>query len=309
MATALSPDECRITLPAKWVDAFAFEAALRSAGDAHGTGVRSVVVELPAECRLMIDVAIRLLSLCNQLAACSKRVRLDFALLGDLRGYLSRMGFFDHLSGHVDVLPNRPVISGANLHRGGNQGLVEIERFNRKDGVDQALVGRLAQTVQRGCAGRSDVTAIHSAVFSIFGELIHNVFDHSQSTLDAYAAVQTYRGGNRVTVAVSDSGIGIMNSLRPALKNTRWDNLSEVELLIEMFKEGISSKNEDKRGLGLKTSARHAALFGADLDVRLLNQRVFLKPASNVDAPHVAYPQAGLPLIWGTHIAFSFKLD
>lgn len=309
MATAPALDVCKITLPNKWVDAWGFEAAFYAAGHAHGPVATSIIVEFPEKCRLMIDVVIRLLSLCNQVASCCKHVHLQFAPSGDLRGYLSRMGFFDHLVGNVEVSPGRPEISGAKVYRGGNQGLVEIERFNRSEAEEKALVGRLAATVERGCSNRADKKEIGGAIFSIFGELIGNVFEHSKSTLDAYAAVQTYPAGNRVTVAVSDSGIGIMSSLKPALVNTRWHNLSEVDLLVEMFKEGISSKTEDNRGLGLKASALHAARFRADLDVRLLNQRVFLKPSSDIYTPHVAYSQAQLPLIWGTHISFSFKLD
>ena len=55
-------------------------------------------------------------------------------------------------------------------------------------------------------------------------------------------------------------------------------------------------------------SAKHAIGFRADLDVRLLNQRVLLKPSNNEYQPNMAYSQEQLPLLWGTHIAFSFKL-
>jgi hypothetical protein len=70
---------------------------------------------------MMIDGAIRLLSLANQLAFTTRRVRLDFEEgEGGTMGYLNRMGFFDHLAPAVEVLPSRPVYSGARLHRGSN---------------------------------------------------------------------------------------------------------------------------------------------------------------------------------------------
>ena len=67
----------------------------------------------------MIDVAMRLLSFCNQLILTTRRVRLEFAAGDDgIMGYLGRMGFFDHLSTQVDVKPARPVFSGARTYRG-----------------------------------------------------------------------------------------------------------------------------------------------------------------------------------------------
>lgn len=309
MATASSLDVCMVTLPNKWVDARAFEGALCAGGQAYGPHIKSVVVEFPEDCKLMIDVAIRLLSLCNHLKACSKDVRLFFSPNGDLRGYLNRMGFFDHLSRDVDVLPFRPFFSGANIHRGSNRALVEIERIDCRMPVDQSLAPRLAETVERACAKRSDAKDVGFASFNIFSELIKNVFEHSHASADAYAALQTYTGGNRLTVTVSDSGIGMMGSLRPTLVGTDMHALSNVDLLVEMFRRGVSSKHEGKRGLGLMSSAKHAIQFRADLDVRLHHQRVLLKPSNDIYSPHMAYSQTDLPLLQGTHVSFSFKLD
>jgi arsenate reductase len=58
---------------------------------------------------MMVDGAIRLLSLANQLAFTTRRVRLDFeeGEAGTM-GYLNRMGFFDHLDPAIDVIPAMP---------------------------------------------------------------------------------------------------------------------------------------------------------------------------------------------------------
>ena len=309
MATSLALSECTLDLPGCWVDALKFERALRRCGDALGMAFTTIVIRIPVGCKMMIDVVIRLLSFCNQLVACTKRVRLEFSGGTGVMGYLDRMGFFDHLAKEVDVAPYRPTWSAASLHRGGNAGLVEIERFSRTSEADKSLVQRLAQTVERGCSSRPDVKEIGEAIFTIFGELVANVHDHSGTPLDAFAALQTYPQGNRMTVAVSDSGIGIMQSLRPALVGERWHKLNDTDLLVEIFREGLSSKHEDKRGLGLKSSARHAIGFKADLDVRMPNQRVLLKPSHNEYRANTAYSQERLPLMWGTHISFSLKLD
>lgn len=311
MATALQPTECVLALPGGWVSARKFEDALFRCGDALGGSYTSVVVQLPVGCKLMVDVVIRLLSFCNQVVATTRRLRLQFAD-GDqgAMGYLNRMGFFDHLAQAVEVLPSRPSYSGASLHRGGNRNLVEIARFSGINTADAGLVDKLAETAQRSCATRNDVGAIYGAVFTIFSELIGNVSEHSQSALDAFAVLQTYTNGNQVRIAVSDSGVGIMRSLRPALraKGDPAADLGDVELLVEMFRKGISRLDDDKRGNGLMVSAQHAIRFEADLDVRLLNQRVLLKPSGNAYQPNMAYSQDGLPLLWGTHLSFSLKL-
>ncbi len=57
-------------------------------------------------------------------------------------GYLNRMGFFDQLAPSVEVLPERPMYSGAKLFEGANAGLVEIARIN-KDDRDPSLLTRL----------------------------------------------------------------------------------------------------------------------------------------------------------------------
>jgi hypothetical protein len=311
MATLAYPADYVLDLPACWVNARKFETALLRCGDALGAAFSRVVIRFPAGCKLMIDVVIRLLSFCNQIIATTRRLRLEFAGgEAGIMGYLNRMGFFDHLSRETEVLPNRPSYSGALIHRGGNRGLVEIARFSRSSGADSNLVPQLAQAIKRGCASRNDVTEIADASFNIFSELVGNVFEHSRTELDAYAALQTYEAGNQVMVAVSDSGVGLMDTLRPALKakNDPLCRLGDVDLLVEIFRKGISSLDDDRRGLGLMSSARHAMRFKADLDVRLLRHRVLLKPANDEYRPSTAYSQDNLPLLWGTHIAFSLKL-
>jgi hypothetical protein len=304
--------ECVLEFPAAWINTWRFEQALKRCGDALAKGFNSIIVRVPAGCRLMIDVVIRLLSFCNQLISTTRRVRLEFADgEAGAMGYLSRMGFFDSLSPLVDVRPCRPRESGARIHRGCNQSLVEIARFSASQAPEAALVPRLAETAARGCASRSDAKEIHGAIFEIFGALIDNVFEHSgQRELDAFAALQTYPKGDQLTIAVSDSGIGIMKRLRPALvgKRAHLNRLSDVNLLVEVFRQGISSLDDDKRGLGLKASAHAAIKFKADLDVRLPQQRVLLKPANGHYRANTAFSHDGLPLLWGTHIAFSLKL-
>ena len=186
--------------------------------------------------------------------------------------------------------------------------LVEIARIN-KDERDEELPTRLSDAISYACSSRLDVEELKGATWTIFAELIDNIFSHSATQLDGYAALQVYSGGNRLSVAVSDSGLGIMQTLRPTLRTEfpKLAQLSDTDLLVEVFRQGLSRHGAD-RGCGLKGCAAKAIKFDASLDVRLPNQRVLLKPARGAYEPNRAYCYEGLPLLWGTHIAFAFGL-
>jgi len=299
-----------VDFPANWIDTGRFETALRNSCGPHASGVHEVTFNFPVGCKIMVDGAIRLLSLANQLAFTSRRVQLNFeeGEAGTM-GYLNRMGFFDHLRNEVEVLPEPPAYSGAALHRGSNSMLVEIARIN-KDERDEDLPTRLTEAIANACGSRSDVDELQGAAWTIFAELIDNIFAHSATQLDGYAALQVYSGGNRLSVAVSDSGLGIMETLRPSLRTQfpKLEKLSDTDLLVEVFRQGLSRHGSD-RGCGLKGCAAKAIKFDASLDVRLPNQRVLLKPARGSYEPNRAYCYEGLPLVWGTHIAFAFGLS
>jgi len=300
---------CAVRFPGQWISVSKFETALRRSCGPHDPNTYEVAFEFPEGCKIMVDSAIRLLSLANQLASATKRVRLDFeeGEAGTM-GYLNRMGFFDNLAGEVEVLPERPAYSMAELHRGGNVALVEIARIN-KDARDEDLPNRLTEALMRSCQNRTDAKELEGAAWLIFCELIDNVFAHSKTQLDGYAALQVYPGGNKLSVAVSDSGLGIMQTLRPALSTEypRFTHLSDTDLLVEVFRQGLSRHGPD-RGCGLKGSAAKAIKFDATLDVRLPNQRVLLQPSRGAYRPNMAYCYEGLPLLWGTHISYGFGL-
>lgn len=300
---------CAINFPALWIDASRFETALRNSCGPHDRETHEVTLQFPVGCKIMVEAAIRILSLANQLSHSTRRVTLNFdeGEAGTM-GYLNRMGFFDHLHPEVEVTPSRPWLSGAAMHRGSNNMLVEIARIS-KDTRDADLPTRLSDVVSNACANRADVEELNGAAWLIFAELIQNIFAHSQTPLDGYAALQVYSGGNRLSVAVSDSGLGIMDTLRPSLQkeSPRLAALSDIDLLVEVFREGVSRHGAD-RGCGLKGCAAKAIKFNATLDVRLPNQRVLLRPARGSYEPNTAYCHDGLPLLWGTHIAFGFGL-
>ena len=141
---------------------------MRASCGPHAPNSHDVVFEIPADCKIMIDGAIRLLSLANQLASTTRRTRLRFEESeAGAMGYLHRVGFFECLDTRVDVEPERPFVSGAALHRGGNRMLVEITRIN-KDVRDDELPNRLSDAVKEACASRIDTEELGGAVWTIF---------------------------------------------------------------------------------------------------------------------------------------------
>ena len=296
-----------ISFPPSWVGSNVFESALQSGVAPHDPTAFEVSFDIPVDCKINVEAGIRLLSLANQLSYSGKRVTLNF-VQGECgrMGYLNPMGFFDHLAKEVVVVPSRPLFSAAKNHHQYNSQLVEIARV-AKEKVDQDLPNRLSGAVKSACCARSDVDRLEHAAWFIFSELINNIEEHSSTVLDGYAALQVYLRGNKLLVSVSDSGVGIMETLRPALKtdHPKLAALSDADLLVEVFKTGISRLG-DGRGLGLQGCALKASRFRATLDVRLPKGRVTLTPG--VEGYTRATWSRDLPLLWGTHISFGLSL-
>jgi hypothetical protein len=292
----------------QWVNGQSFETSLQSAVDPHANDVSDVVFQIGYGCKIMVDTSLRLLSLANQLCYVGKNVTLDFEEGEDgAMGYLNRIGFLDYVDPRVTVLPCKPQESSAAIFRGKNIRLVEIERINPFS-VDRNLPSRLADSLEEAVILRADHKSLSFAAFTVLSELIDNIFQHSSTELDGYAVLQVYKRG--VTVAVSDSGKGIIRTLRPSLKSEfpRLRNVSDTALIVEAFRSGLSRYGRE-RGCGLKRSAEQAIKYNATLDVRLPTCLVHLEPSTDGYAPSMAYCYENIPLIWGTHICFDFQLD
>lgn len=256
----------------------------------------------------MVDTGVRLLSLSNQLAHAGKEVTLDFEEGADgTYGYLNRIGFFDHLLPNIEVFPCRPLISAAEIYRGNSPKLIEIAKICPEN-RDRSLPTRLADALEEAVRHRADHEKVSFAAFTVFSELTDNVFQHSSTELDGFAVLQVYKRG--VKIAVSDSGKGIIKTLRPSLQSQfpRLKKMSDTDLIVEAFNAGLSRHGRE-RGCGLKRSAEQAIRYHATLDVRLPRCRVWLDPAADRYALSTAYCYEDIPLLWGTHIVFDFRLD
>ncbi|MBK7362081.1 MAG: hypothetical protein IPJ01_07230 [Micavibrio sp.] len=152
------------------------------------------------------------------------------------------------------------------------------------------------------------------AALTIFGELIGNVFDHSQTALKGFAGLQKYKG--RIQAVVSDSGVGIAQTLRPALRN-HYPSLyklygesslqADMGLVKTVMKQGGISRFGGPRGLGFKSSPAQAGKFNARFSVR--QERFGLDFVFKDGRLVSVKEQLELSRLLGTHICFDFYLD
>jgi hypothetical protein len=299
-----------ITFSEGWITADTFEHGIQPLFKTPLPNGARIAFFFPQSCKVMVDAAVRLLSLANQLVARGQDVVFIFnGEQNEAISYLNRANFFACLSPQIQVLPERPDSSYAERYQGNNKSLVEFKSIS-PDNYKASLTipTQLKEALKTATSGRADCTQLCHTAFTLFGELIDNVYSHSQTELNGFAALQVYSRGNRVQVVVSDSGIGLLETLRPKLLYCSDKQLSDAELIHSLF-HGDVSWDTQGRGAGLKRCAQLAMRHGSTVNVRLATCHMCLSPSSKgYDMINMGYSQA-LPLLQGTHISFSFPLD
>ncbi len=306
----VNPDRMTITLKNTWVGSASFEEVLAITGSPLDFDCPIVEIVVPKGCKIMIDAAARILALCNQLIMLNRSVSIDFNACKQTLSYFNRLGFFDHLDGQVNVLPDRPKWSAAKVHHGNNDGVVELAAIDHLL-PDETIPKRL-KTSFVNCAGDQ----YSQSAFTVISELFGNVRDHAQSQISGFAALQHYPKGRKIQTVISDSGIGIIGSLHPVLEQKYPDIFRELdfskpesgpELVLRVFEQGqISSSSDDGRGLGLKRSGDVAADYNATISIRQKNFE--LKMVYGQGKLTSDY-RVGIPTLHGTHICFEFLID
>ncbi len=290
-----------LRLKGKWIDSAKFEESLACSGIGDQIRPRLRIV-IPTDCSIMVDAGVRLLSWANQLV--SRGIEVCFVFEGESNaamGYLDRIGFFQHLLPEVRVEPEPPSISGSDIYRGRNSELVEIHAISTEH-TSRDLPSRLSKSLACRYPSEEFARRLEVATFTVLSELIDNVSRHSQTDLSGFVTLQTYKNGGKVQLAVSDSGLGLLETLRPTLSR-ELQQLEDSGLIREMFNSGLSRLGSES-GCGLTACAGHARRFNAILDLRLSNRRFVMapdriRPDSSSNLVHLA----------GTHICFNFQLD
>lgn len=307
----IPPKELRIEFGGKaWLDAKDVERLLRGGGSPLDSNCGQVLFCLKKDTRIMLEALARLLALCNQLSQAGKTVTLDFNEAQGTLTYLDRLGFFDHLSVPIHVLPKRPVLGRSRKFRGNNDGLIELRAIDPTQ-EDSDIPRLLEQSFVKFAGDGYSV-----AIMTILSELYSNVLEHSAATTPGFAGLQYYKATRHIQAVISDSGQGIVGTLAPVLER-RYPKLAKkvtsskehagVVLLKEVFSVGrISQVDDEGRGLGLKQSGDFAKKFRARISVR---QRDFeLRIHQSHDRATFTH-ETDLVRIEGTHICFDFLLD
>jgi hypothetical protein len=306
-------EEIPIIFPPRWVDCDTFESTIQNYGDDFENHSVFKFI-LPGKSSFMFDAFARFLALCNQLAFQGKSVTLDFTENANLKHYLNRAGFFDHLDERVIVLPKRLARSTAESHKGQSKNLVELGKVTpyQDEAAKDELITRLTKKF-------TDLTnnKYKTAVSTIFAELAGNIQDHSETKLSGFAGLQKYEGNTpHIQTIVSDSGVGIANSLRPSLKahhKTLYElyfkkNIeNDIALVTEVMSKGLISRYGAGRGLGFQTSRDRALKFKAKYSVR--QENFSLEFIFENEKLKRVVERKNLVKISGTHICFDFNID
>lgn len=307
----LVPSELRVEFAARnWLTASDLEGDLLAAGSPLEAPQSKITFVLANGTRVMIDALARLLALSNQLIHSGKDVVLDLSECRSTLTYLDRIAFFKQLHPSVVVLPRRPRGLRATLFGGNNDGVVELLEIE-PSAPDQNIPKRLQTSFVR-CAGEQYA----GGAFTVLAELFGNVQEHSEATMLGFAGLQFYERARHVQAVISDSGVGIVESLRPVLAERDPELARQlrkpgvhfgVKLLEAVFaRGGLSKVADDGRGLGLKRSEQVAQKFSATISVRQedFELRVF-HAGGRVRFTHTV----DLVRLAGTHICFDLKLD
>jgi len=104
------------------------------------------------------------------------------------------------------------------------------------------IVDKILDTIMIGINNikRNELSAFEWAL----NEILDNVLIHSDSELGGIVQMTNYYQGKNIEIVVSDSGVGIPQSLGQVYKNKK-----ETELLFEAIKEGITNGKGQGNGL------------------------------------------------------------
>jgi len=297
--------------PDSWLTAEKFEEALKKSGCLLRSDSEFINISFPSGCKVMLDAGARLLALINQLDSGYQYVSLDFSENDQAASYLNRIGFFELLSDSVVVKSssaNEPLFE---RYKGKNSSLVEFGSLDPNTINKDTVVNLTNSFVSLSNA------SYEAVAFTIFSEFIGNIYEHSQSTVFGFAALQEYKGyQHHIQVVVSDSGVGIAETLRSTLKehhpglyalygeHTPQNN---INLVLESVKNGKISRWGPGRGLGLFSTKSQAMKFKVIYTIRQEDFSLTLKMQDG----HVTETKIdnNIHKIKGTHISFDFIID
>lgn len=296
-----------------WIDSYSFERILFPHPNLFLVKDKTIKFVIPKGCKLLLISIAKFLALANQLSANGNNIEIDLSDCGDARTYFNRTGFFDHLDSQIAVVPDRPKESWAEKYKGNSETLVEFGTIDPKS-KNKSLIVELGNIFVKKSNARFEMAAL-----TVFSEMIGNVSEHSESDVEGFAALQFYSPPykpNHIQTVISDSGLGVCLTLRPALENNypglygRFGYVeleSDIGLVTEVFTKGNISRFGGARGLGFKSSREQATKFDANLSIRQDQFSIeLIYRNGQLDESKV---ERNLSKIHGTHICYDFIVD
>lgn len=290
-----------------WVSFYDFEMLLAEVKNNIFKNKKSLTIVIQARANASINTLIRLLSVANQLSEMGVQVTLNFSgLTNRLLGYCKTIGFFSNLSDKVAIKSSKNVEMTRRAKSSGTS-YISINKISG-DVFDKELPDKLATKITKNIPNINETQRndIHIQFRTLFGELTNNVCQHSQTELNGFAALQIYK--NRAEIVVCDSGIGLLESLRPTLTkhNSEFEGYSDTELVLAMLTQGISCKGRDEGGNGLMTCFLHAKRTNSDMHIRLEDTYYhFYRVAEKTNLVESLKVSDNLLALSGTFISFA----
>jgi hypothetical protein len=294
-----------------WVTGYQLEQLLTEVKDRIYTNKKALTIVIQSRANAPINTLIRLINVANQLDEKGVKVTLDFSgKTNKLLGYCETMGFFDCLAGGVKLKSPNGINKVSRVKKSGNS-YISINKISGSV-HDKSLPKNLAKKITDKIPSITEEqrSELYIQFFSLFSELTRNVCEHSQTELNGLAALQIYK--NRAEIVVCDSGIGLLESLKPSLTshNEEYSSYSDVELILEMLTKGISSKEGDQGGNGLCTCFHHAKLTNSDMHIRLTDTYYhFFKVAEKPNLVDSLKISDDLLELTGTFISFAVPFN
>jgi hypothetical protein len=312
-----SSDVIEFNLTCKsWLTCEGFEENYKEVGNLLDADESNVLIKFPQGFKVLLIAGARIIALINQLILKDKKVVLNFEDCKKSMGYLSRLGFFDHIHEGIEIVPFRPKTSRAKQYKGNSKNIVEIGNIDLSDFNENLPKELTAAFIHH--AGND----YRMASFTVFSELIGNVDEHSETPIPGFAALQLYNGKQKhIQTVISDHGLGLSKTLKENLKDhypELADSLdmdsvdSDLDLIQKALTDGKLSRfghnpEDVARGLGLKRSQDYALKYNAEITVRQddFSIKMIYQDGELVDSIR----SKDLEFLAGTHVCFDFILD
>lgn len=199
--------------------------------------------------------------------------RLQLPEVGDVLGYLARVGFFAVAEGVVELSgrhPRRPPTARSDV-------LLEITPIATNTDVHEVVdrvQGRAGQILSRTLRYPASAVVQFSVILS---EVCQNILEHAEAP--GWVAAQAYRwekrlGKHVLVIAVSDIGRGFRGSLAQEHSARFGDRWGDATALEAAFIHGLTRFPDSGRGQGIQQIRKQVRRWDGSIRIRSGSARI-----------------------------------